>query len=243
MDRLQRPPDRLDVVGVERPVGVVEVDPEADPLGQPVPVLDVAEHLLAAARVELRDPVALDVLLGGDAELRLDRQLDRQAVTVPAALALDVEAAHRLVARKDVLEHARQHVVGAGRAVGGRRPLVEAPRRSALRGGAPTRRTRRARASARAPAARGRGTTRADRPGGEGRHGRGILGGTPARARSAASSAGQREPRAVASATGVGAQAVDRGDRAARAAGCRRRRDSHRAGTTVLAPVSGTAPR
>ena len=32
--RLQRPPDRLDVGGVERAVGVLEVDPEADPLGQ-----------------------------------------------------------------------------------------------------------------------------------------------------------------------------------------------------------------
>ena len=46
----QRPPDRLDVVVVEGDVGVVEVDPEADPLGQPVPLLDVLEDRLAAAR-------------------------------------------------------------------------------------------------------------------------------------------------------------------------------------------------
>ena len=76
--------------GVERPVGVVEIDPEPDPLGHRVPVLDVAEHLLAAAGVELGDPVALDVVLGRHPELGLDRQLDRQAVAVPAALALDV---------------------------------------------------------------------------------------------------------------------------------------------------------
>jgi hypothetical protein len=65
--------------------------------------------------------------LAGEAELLLDRELDRQAVAVPAGLALDVVALHRLVAREDVLEHARLDVVGAGHAVGGRRALVEGP--------------------------------------------------------------------------------------------------------------------
>ena len=186
MDRLQRPPDRLDVVGVERPVGVVEVDPEADPLGQPVPLLDVAEHLLAAAGVELGDPVALDVVLRGHPELGLDRQLDRQAVAVPAALALDVVAGHRPVAGEDVLEHAAQDVVRAGVAVGGRRALVEAPLRRAR---APA--DRLGEHLALAPAlehllARARGTRRAGLPGDAVRsHGRGILG-THARARACA---------------------------------------------------------
>ena len=58
------PPDRLDVVVVEGDVGVVEVDPEADPLGQPIPLLDVLEDRLAAAGVEPVDPVLLDLLLG-----------------------------------------------------------------------------------------------------------------------------------------------------------------------------------
>ena len=74
-----------------------------------------------------------------DAELLLDRDLDRQAVAVPAALALDVVAAHRLVAREDVLEDAREHVVGARAcrwrsAAPRRRPTARRPR-----GGAPTR--------------------------------------------------------------------------------------------------------
>jgi hypothetical protein len=46
-----------------------------------------------------------------NAQLLLDGDLHREAVTVPAALALDVVAAHRLVAGVDVLEHAREHVV------------------------------------------------------------------------------------------------------------------------------------
>ncbi len=166
VDRLERPPDRLDVLGVERAVGVVEVDPESDPLGHRVPVLDVAEDLLAAAGVELRDPEPLDVVLGGEAELGLERELDRQPVAVPAALALDEVPAHRAVAREDVLEHARQHVVEAGRAVRGRRALVEAPAGSVPGVASPTRRTRPARASARARALRARGTRREGRLGG-----------------------------------------------------------------------------
>ena len=80
------------------------------------------------------DPVALDVGLLLHPELALDRQLDRQAVAVPAALAVDVVPAHRPVAREDVLEHARQHVVRAGR----RRWRSAVPRRSPS--GAPPRR-------------------------------------------------------------------------------------------------------
>ena len=156
--RLQRPPDRLDVARLERPVRLVEVDPVADPLGQPVPVLEVLEDRLAALGVELGDAVALDVVLGLEAELLLDGDLDRQAVAVPAALALDVAAAHRLVAREDVLERAGEDVVGARaarwRSAGPRRT------RTARRpgGGAPTRGRRRARASARGPPPRAWGS-------------------------------------------------------------------------------------
>ncbi len=111
INRLQCPPHRLHVAGVERAVGVLQIDPEPDPLGQPVPVLHMTEDPLPADRVELGDPKALDVALGGEAELCLHGELDGQAVAIPAALALDVVAAHRLVAGEDVLEHAGEHVV------------------------------------------------------------------------------------------------------------------------------------
>ena len=128
----QRPPDGLDVARVERAVGVVEVDPEPDALGQRVPVLQELEDRLAAALVELGDPVGLDLVLVLHAQLLLDGDLDREPVAVPAALALDEVAAHRLVARVEVLEHAREDVVGAGTAVGRRRALPEDPRLGAL---------------------------------------------------------------------------------------------------------------
>ncbi len=56
---------------------------------------------------------------------RIDGDLHRQAVRVPAALAVDSEALHRLVARVDVLEDPREHVVGARPAVGRGRALIE----------------------------------------------------------------------------------------------------------------------
>jgi hypothetical protein len=76
-DLLERPPDRLHVVVAEREVGVVGVDPEADPLGQPAELVDVAQDRLAALGVELGHAVALDVLLRREAELLLDLELDR----------------------------------------------------------------------------------------------------------------------------------------------------------------------
>src|SRR6185437_10000983 len=83
------------------------------------------------SKAEIEDPDAvlgiLDLRLARYPELLFDRDLHRQAVAIPAALALHLVAAHRLVARVDVLEHAREHVVCTGPPVGGGRPLVEDP--------------------------------------------------------------------------------------------------------------------
>ena len=131
-DLPERPPDRVDVARVERAVGVVEVEPEADALGEAIPVLEVGEDRLAALPVERLDAVGLDVRLALEPERLLDLDLDGQPVGVPAALARDVVAAHRLVAREDVLEDAGQDVMGARLPVRGRRPLVEDELRTAL---------------------------------------------------------------------------------------------------------------
>ncbi len=129
---LQDPPDRLDVlVGIGH-IGVVQIDPEGDAVGQPFPILDVVEDRLPAQLVELGDAVVFDLLLVGEAKFLLDLDLHRQAMRIPAAAARDMEAAHDLVAREHILEGARQHMVHARLAVGGRRTFVEHVLRRAL---------------------------------------------------------------------------------------------------------------
>ena len=122
---LEDPPAGLDVLGRVGAVGVGHVDPERHPFGHVLPLLDVLHHRLAAVAVELGDAVFLDRRFAVEAEHLLDLDLDRQAVGVPAALARDALAAHGLIAGEEVLEHAREHVVDARRAVGGRRAFVE----------------------------------------------------------------------------------------------------------------------
>ena len=122
---LEDPPPGLDVLAGVGDVGVVHVDPEADALREPLELPHVAEDRLLALLVEGLDAVRLDVLLRLQAQLALDLQLHGQALRVPAALARHTTAAHRLVARDQVLEHPRLHVVDAGVAVGRGRALEE----------------------------------------------------------------------------------------------------------------------
>ena len=60
-DLLQRPPDRLDVAGVERAVGVIKIDPKTDPLGQAIPLVKEGEDRVAALLVELGDAELFDL--------------------------------------------------------------------------------------------------------------------------------------------------------------------------------------
>ncbi len=131
-DLLQRPPHGVHVLRVHRAVRVVQVDPVAHPGRQLGEGVGVPGHRLTALGVELGDAVRLDVLLAVEAQLLLDRQLDRQAVAVPAGLAAHVVALHGAEAGEDVLEDAGLDVVGARHAVGGGRSLVEDPLGAAL---------------------------------------------------------------------------------------------------------------
>jgi hypothetical protein len=121
----ERPPDALDVGLVVGDVGVAHVDPEAELLGEALPLLGVAEDALEAAADEGLDPVLHDRVLARDPQLLLDLDLDRQPVGVPAGAARNVEAPHRLVAGDDVLHHAGERVAVVRHAVRGRRSLVE----------------------------------------------------------------------------------------------------------------------
>ena len=122
---LERPHDRLHEVGVHGLVAVVEVDPARLAGDVLLPLVGVLQHGGGAVLVELGQAHVLDLALVGDAQLLLRLELGGQAVAVPAEHAVDLLAAHGLVARDDVLDVARQQVAVVRQAVGERRAVVE----------------------------------------------------------------------------------------------------------------------
>ena len=131
---LERPPHALDVVLAIRDVGLVQVHPEADAVGQVLPFLLIPEHGLDAGAVELGDAVLFDGLLAAiqDAKLLAHLDFDGQAVRVPPCLALAQVPRHGLVAREHVLDRPRQAMSRVRQPIGRRRPLIEDERRRAL---------------------------------------------------------------------------------------------------------------
>jgi hypothetical protein len=127
----ERPPDALDVVFVVGDIGVAKIEPVPHLLRHPLPLLGVAEDGRHAALNERLDSVGLDVRLAVDPELLLDLDLNRKPVRVPARFARSVEAAHRPIAREDVLEDPRQDVAVMGLSVRRRGPVVPDEARSA----------------------------------------------------------------------------------------------------------------
>ena len=87
----------------------------------------VREHPVLAEVDERLDAVGLDVALAGEAEVFFHLDLDPQPLAVEAVLVALAEAAHRLVALKQVLIGAAPGVVHAHRVVGGDRAVEERP--------------------------------------------------------------------------------------------------------------------
>ena len=126
VDRLQEPPDVLDVRVGERVVVVLPVHPHPEPARLLGDHLAVLRHALLAALGELGEPVLLDLALRVQAEAALDPDLDPEPLAVEAVLVALVEAAQRLVALEDVLQRPAPAVVRAHRVVGRDRPVDEA---------------------------------------------------------------------------------------------------------------------
>ena len=62
MELFQRPPDRLDVARVHRPVGLVGVDPEPDPLREALEGIDVSLDASFATSSTVRLPARSSIL-------------------------------------------------------------------------------------------------------------------------------------------------------------------------------------
>ena len=124
-DLFERPPHGLDVLVVVGDVRVLHVRPVADAFGHALPFALVLPHALLALLDKGLDAVLFNILLAVHAEQFFDLQLDGQAVRIPARLAQDVAALHRLVARDDVLHHAREDMPDVRLAVRRRGTVVE----------------------------------------------------------------------------------------------------------------------
>ena len=121
----ERPHGALHVGEVHGPVVVVEVDPARRTVDVVLPVGAELHDRGAAVLVEAGDAVFQDVAAAGELQLGLRMQLRRQAVAVPAEPALDLSAAHRLVARHQVLHEAGDDVPVVREPVGEGRPVIE----------------------------------------------------------------------------------------------------------------------
>ncbi len=115
----------MNVALAVRNVGFVEIDPEADALGQVLPLFGVAKDRLHALFGKAVETVVQDRRFTFDAKLLFDLDLDGQAVGVPARATLHVVAAHRHVARKEILDDTGQDVTVVRQSVRRRRALVE----------------------------------------------------------------------------------------------------------------------
>ena len=122
---LQDPPFCLDVVVVQRDIGMIHIRHVPHPLTHIAPHSGISEDGLSALLVEFPDSVALDVLFAVESQLLLDFNLHRKAVGIPACLSVDLKSLHRLVAVNRVLQRSSHHVMDARFAVGSRRPLIE----------------------------------------------------------------------------------------------------------------------
>ena len=122
---LERPDDRLHVVGVERAVVVLEVHPSGLAGDVGLPLAGVLQHRRAARLVEGVDAHLGDLVGGLDAVQAHRLELGGQAVRVPAEASLDAASTHRLVARDDVLDVAGQQVAVVRQTVGERGTVVE----------------------------------------------------------------------------------------------------------------------
>ena len=121
----QRPPDALHVRLVVGDVGLREIDPEADPLGERLPLLHVPPDALLALVDEGLHAIGLNLRLGVDSEFLADFDLDGQTMRVPARLPLAVLPPHRPVPGVEVFDRAGQAVARVWHPVGGGRPLEE----------------------------------------------------------------------------------------------------------------------
>ena len=121
-------PYRLDVVIFVGYVGVFQIDPVPNSLGEVVPLVGKPHHGFAAFLVVGLHRNRLTDVLFGNTQLFFDLQLNGQAMRIPAALALHLKTPKRFIAAKYVFYSPGHHVVNTRRSVGRGWPLIKRKR-------------------------------------------------------------------------------------------------------------------
>ena len=104
---------------------MLHVGPAADARDYLFPFPCVGENARAAGLIEFRNTIFLDVLFVLKSELFFDDILYRKSVTIPPPHARHMVAAHRPVARYDVLDDACHDMAVVRKAGRKRRAIVE----------------------------------------------------------------------------------------------------------------------
>ena len=119
-------PDRLNILVVQGVVGLLEINPEAHSLGHLFPIADIAHDRFATATGKfLYANLFLDFFFVKDTQFFFDLMLNRQTMCIPPCFSGRVKTTHGFESWIDILETARQDMVNARFAVGGRGALVK----------------------------------------------------------------------------------------------------------------------
>jgi hypothetical protein len=129
---LERPHGALHEGEIHRLVIVLEIDPARGTGDVIFPVRRELLHRGAAMLVEAGHAVFQDLETSGDAEFLFRLQLGGQTMAIPAETTIDDLAAHRLIARHQVLHEAGDEMAIMGKAVGEGRSVIEDEFRRAL---------------------------------------------------------------------------------------------------------------
>jgi len=119
------PPAGLDISIVQRYIGVVDINPEADAFCQCIPLLKILEYALSAKLVEFGYSIALNLGFACEPQHFFHFQFYRQAVGVPARFSRHTETLHRFVPWDHILEDAGKDMVDSGISVSCGGTLVE----------------------------------------------------------------------------------------------------------------------
>ena len=116
---LEGPPGGLDVVVVQRHVGVVQIHPVRHAFGHFPPSGFVRPHRFSAGLVELGHPELFNGFVAHQIEPLLHLDFDREAVGVPATFSLDQKSFHGLPTAHEIFVGPSDHMVDSRFSVGG----------------------------------------------------------------------------------------------------------------------------